>query len=480
MKRSHLRWLIPIIVYFIAVAVILSMYRGVIYRRAASAKLTEMALTIGEEVRDRDMVMNEAMSSVTMAGKAMSLYVMNYNDNQIKTLLKDIVDETELTNAIVCDEEGNGYDYLGKDISIGSEEYFSIINSEYSKGGTGMVLPDRSENARNTECLIVYGIKFSNRERGYLVATLPIDTLANQLFREQYIMDKVAVVTINGDILADGRGKRADDFSESASFWEQLPPGISKDTIKLSISQKNIYMGPVQDYGYVFVIPFASAGGGAVVFVRESAMEAMTRETMDYYGAEAFRLLLASAFLIALVLISNFLSDLIEKRIRKKRYEAHDQDELTGLLNRESAMVEIKKYTEAEVGKRGILFLLELSDVKEARENKGDAFADEKLKEFASSLDGRFRSTDIVARFEDDKFLVFLKDIYDQKDIRKQTDEMQLFLHDTRFIDADKEITVNAGAAIYPDNGRNVSDAVIAAKKALDRSKVVGKGVLSF
>ena len=76
--------------------------------------------------------------------------------------------------------------------------------------------------------------------------------------------------------------------------------------------------------------------------------------------------------------------------------------------------------------------------------------------------------------------MVFLKDIYDQKDIRKQTDEMQLFLHDTRFIDADKEITVNAGAAIYPDNGRNVPDVVIAAKKALGRSKVVGKGVLSF
>ena len=133
MKRSHLRWLIPIVLYFIAVAVILSMYRGIIYRRAATAKLTEMALTIGEEVRDRDIVMNEAMSAMTMSGKAMSLYVMNYNDNQIQTLLKDIVDETELTNAIVCDEEGNGYDYLGKDISIGSEEYFPTINSEYSK-----------------------------------------------------------------------------------------------------------------------------------------------------------------------------------------------------------------------------------------------------------------------------------------------------------------------------------------------------------
>ena len=110
----------------------------------------------------------------------------------------------------------------------------------------------------------------------------------------------------------------------------------------------------------------------------------------------------------------------------------------------------------------------------------GDAFADEKIKEFASTLYSRFRATDIVARFTNDRFMVFLKDIYDQKDVRKQADEMQMFLHDSRFIDADREVTVNAGAAIYPDNGRNVPDVVVSAEKALERSKTVGRGILSF
>ena len=205
----------------------------------------------------------------------------------------------------------------------------------------------------------------------------------------------------------------------------------------------------------------------------------MTRDTMDSYRKGAFKLILASGLLIGLILLSYFLSDLLEKRAKEKIYEAHERDELTGLMTRESAMGEIKSYTETVDG-RGLLFLLEINDVQAAREKKGDTFADEKLKEFASSLYGRFRSTDIVARFEDDKFMVFLKDIHDQKDVRKQTDEMQLFLHDTRFIDADKEITVNAGAAMYPDNGRNIIDVVTAAERALKRSKVVGKGILSF
>ena len=79
-----------------------------------------------------------------------------------------------------------------------------------------------------------------------------------------------------------------------------------------------------------------------------------------------------------------------------------------------------------------------------------------------------------------DMFLVFLKDIYEQKDVRKHTDEMQLFLHDTRFFDDDKEVTVNAGAAFYPDNGKTVPDVLAAAEKALERSAAVGKGILSF
>lgn len=480
MKRSHLRWLIPIAFYLIAVVVILGVYRGIIYERAASAKLTEMALTIGEEVTDKDIVMSDAISAMAMSGRAMSLYALDYNENQIKSLLKDLVDETELTNALVCDGDGNGYDYLGKEISIGSEEYFPAITSEYSRGGTGMVLPDRGENSRNTEVLMVSGIRFDKGDGGYLVGTLPVETFSDQLFREHFLPDKVAVVTLNGDILADGRDNRPDAFSESASFWDQIPSGISRDTIKLSISQKNVYMGPVPDYGYVIISPYKSAGGGAVAFIREEAMQAMTRDTMDTYGAEASKLVIASAFLILLVILSYYISDKIEKRLRKKRYEAHDLDKLTGLLTRESAIVEIKKYAESDINKRGILFILEIREIQDARQQKGDVFADEKIKEFANVLYGRFRSTDIVARFADDKFLVFLKDVYDQKDVRKQTDEMQLFLHDSRFIDADKEVTVNAGAAIYPDSGRTVPDTVISAERALERSKGAGKGMLSF
>ena len=30
MKRSHLKWLVPIVIYLIAVAIILSVYKGII------------------------------------------------------------------------------------------------------------------------------------------------------------------------------------------------------------------------------------------------------------------------------------------------------------------------------------------------------------------------------------------------------------------------------------------------------------------
>ena len=127
MKRSHLRWLIPIALYLIAVVVILGVYRGIIYERAASAKLTEMALAIGEEVTDKDLVMSDAISAMAMSGRAMSLYALDYNENQIKSLLKDLVDETELAYAIVCDGGGNGYDYLGKKSQLEVRSIFRLL-----------------------------------------------------------------------------------------------------------------------------------------------------------------------------------------------------------------------------------------------------------------------------------------------------------------------------------------------------------------
>ena len=246
MKRSHLRWLVPIALYMLAVVIILTTYRGIIYRRAATAKLTEMALAISEEIRDKDIVMSEAMSAMAMSGSAMSQYAINYNAKQIQPLLKALVDETEIVDAFVCDENGDGYTYLGKDISVGDDKYFGVVTSEYSRGGSGMVLPDQSETSRNTECFIVEGIKFDGKENGYLIATLPITALNDQLFRERFILDKAAVITLNGEVLADGMANTPDALSESVSFWEQLPPGISRDTIKLSISQKSIYMNQVR------------------------------------------------------------------------------------------------------------------------------------------------------------------------------------------------------------------------------------------
>ena len=343
-----------------------------------------------------------------------------------------------------------------------------------------MALPNQGEYARNDKCYVVSGIKFENNEGGYLLAGLPIESLSDTLFRERYILDKLAVVALNGEVLADGMENTPRALDESVSFWEQLPPGISRDTIKLAISQKNVYKGRINDYGYIVVVPYNVAGGGAVAFVTEEAMEIMTKDEMGNYDMNAIKVAISAVVLIGMIFLSNFLSDTIENQIRKKRFRENSRDLLTGLLNKDNAIREIARYIDDEGKKRGVMFIIELSDVSGGRESRGDAFVDEKIKEFALSLENKFRATDIVARIADDRFLVFLKDVLEQKDIRKQADEMQLFLHDTTFYDADKEVAANAGAAVYPDNGRNITETIVSAERALERAKAEGKGKLSF
>jgi GGDEF domain-containing protein len=480
MKRAHLKWLIPVIIYIVALIAILLVYRNTVYENAAMNKQKQIAIAVEQEVRAIDISLDNAITAVNTTGKALSLYSMNYNKNQIKSLLKNLVDETQVEYAFVCNADGKGYDYLGDEISIGSEPYFKDVVYEYSQGGTGMMLSSGGDSASSNHCYILSGIVFDKKEIGFIISELPIVSLSDQLFRERYILDKVAIITMNGDILASDNVFVPEGEMAHSSFWDMLPIEVSKDTIKLSISQKNLYSSRIPGYGYLIISPLSSASGGAAVLVNEAGMKIMVQDVMAQYDRAVSAIFVTSLLLIVLIVISFIVSDRVEANINEKKRLSRQKDELTGLLGVDAAVEEISSYIDGSGHKRGIMFLLELTDTQKGRSSRGDAFIDEKIKEFAISLEKSFRSTDVLARMDDGKFLVFLKDIHESKDIRRQTDHMQMFLHDTRFLDDAEEVGASAGAALYPDNGATAVEIIEAAEQALKKSVAGGKGRLVF
>ena len=478
-KKSFLRWLIPLFCYYGILAIILTSYWKDVYRKAVNAKENEIAFDVALAVEDIDISVQTATARIAEAAEAFSLYTLTYNRNQISMLLKNMVEETDLSYSVICDLDGVGYDMDGRDVNVSQDSYFDDVTAEYSRGGIGMLLPD-GQTEIDTEILIVSGITFGNRDKGYLISRIPIVTVSDQLFLDKYIANRSDIVTIDGDIITLGHNKKHSGSTgvTRQKLWTNLPAGISKDTIKLSISQKNVYISDIPDYGYVLVVPFTTMTGAVVTFVTEDEMKQMIDGDLDSVRYLFVCLVLSSIALVFLVFMANVFGNYIEKKRREKRLTAVERDVVTGLMTRLSATRAVETYIAEPGDKRGLLFIIGLNSSVEGK--KEDAFTNERIKEFSRALEMNFRATDILGRISDQEFMVFLKDIHEDKDVRKQTDHMQMFLHDVKVINGDVELYANAGAALFPDNGRAAHDIIVAAENALAESRKEGPGRLSF
>lgn len=478
-NRRHLRWLVPLIIYYVIMAIILRTYWNYSYSRTVEAKMNEIAFDVEMSLDSIDFSVENVTARITQLGESLSLYTPTYNKNQIALLLKNMVEETELSYSFVCDLDGVGYDMDGRDVNVGEAGYFGDVTAEYSRGGVGMMLPD-AETDMESEILIVNGITYSNKEKGYLISKFPVIHVSDQLFKDKYIANRSDIVTMDGDIVTFGHSKKhsGNEGVTRQKLWTDLPAGISKDTIKLSISQKNLYMSDVPDYGYVIVVPFKNMSGAVVTFVTEDEMRQMVDESLEPLRYAFIWSIASSIFLVLMIYFANALANFIEKKKFEKSFTETEKDVVTGLMTRASATRAIDSYINETGEKRGLLFVIGLNSSDNG--DKEDIFTSERLKEFSRSLEVGFRATDILGRLSDNEFLVFLKGIHEEKDVRKQTDHMQMFLHDVKVTDGERELSANAGAALYPDAGKNAAEILNAAENALIRSRKDGIGMLSF
>lgn len=475
--KTHLRWLVPVFIFFCALIVIISTFKTDIHKKAVETKELELALAITDELQNVDLSISRALSYVESSSKAMSFYGMEYNFNQIKVLMNNIVDNTDATEVYICNSEGIGYDSHGNEIFLGEESFFDEVVSEYSRGGTGMVRTATDADSDDKEVMLVSHVVFEKKEKGFLLAKLPVETLYEKFFMDKYLLDQLAVVTLDGQIISIMKRNTID--GETDSFWDLLPSGLTREAIKLSFSQKYNYMSEVPEYGYVVVIPFKNTGGGVVALVNYDQMKIMTSDENRIFLGLAGKIAAASVVLLLMILLSNYISDIIEEAIRKKKLAEIETDPVTGLLTKTSAQQQIKEHIDDPESNGGLLFLIGIEGVKKDSETDMK-IADSRRLEFAKALCAHFRSSDIVARAGDDKYLVFLKDVRADKDVRKQTDEMQMFLHDTEINDDKMRISARAGAALYPGNGKTVVELMKSAEDAYVRSKEAGSGRLAF
>ncbi len=475
MKKTRLRGLVPIIIYFVALAVLLMIYRKEEVDDIANERLNDIIQVTNQGIADVDAVLSGLTTGLNITGTVMFNMDLEDSKDDIVKAMNAVVDGTESDRVAVCNSEGVGYDNKGKEVLVRDEDFFEEMTKTFANGGSGLLL-DREEDGSINKIVVVCSDVFPDGERGYILGNLVIDKLSDDLYEKTVHVETFAIISLNGDVI-EYRSEKNGRPEGDELIWNYLPESVSRDVVRQTIVQKKDLIIKAEGYGYVVVVPFTMARGACLCIISEQDMREMIINDLDNVRNTSILIVIISALLVISVIVSERVFEKIESRREAKK---ETDDELTGLPGRGATFNEIDKYISSSNRSGGLLFVINIDGTGNLRETKGDEYADNEKRAFAEALKDSFRHSDIIGRVENDEFVVFMKDISDEKDIRKQTDEFQVFLYDIKNVGSKKGVSASAGAAIYPRDGRNAIEIVAAATENMKKSQQDGGGRLYF
>lgn len=162
-----------------------------------------------------------------------------------------------------------------------------------------------------------------------------------------------------------------------------------------------------------------------------------------------------------------------KQEAEKFQYLAH-YDHLTKVPNRYLLLEHLKHLIEQS--KRNhrtfALFFIDLDEFKRINDLRGHAFGDQVLINVAKILERNIRSSDTVARFGGDEFILLLEDINSKADAVKMMETLSAEVSADCIINGEKfNISSSIGVAFYPSDGTTTELLIAAADKAMYNEK---------
>ena len=128
------------------------------------------------------------------------------------------------------------------------------------------------------------------------------------------------------------------------------------------------------------------------------------------------------------------------------------------------------------VNKSFALLLLDLDNFKTINDSFGHDVGDELLKQVVTRMRSVLRGEDMICRLGGDEFVVLVEDVEEAEHVRLVGGNLLQTLHAEMWLGGrSMRISVSIGAALFPDNGRELSDLNRAADIAMYRAKDTGK-----
>lgn len=158
-------------------------------------------------------------------------------------------------------------------------------------------------------------------------------------------------------------------------------------------------------------------------------------------------------------------------------------DDLTGLLNR-SAFIEraagLMQAAESRQQRLALLFI-DLDNFKRVNDSLGHMEGDKVLITVAERINDCLRSTDLVARFGGDEFVVLLGDVHERSDVMAVLMALLAVVEVPVMADGCLlTVTPSIGVSLYPEHGGRVEDLMQHADMAMYQAKAAGRAGYRF
>lgn len=169
-----------------------------------------------------------------------------------------------------------------------------------------------------------------------------------------------------------------------------------------------------------------------------------------------------------------------DKQEEQRIINAARLDQMTKVLNRETAMEYIKQTIQRENDKLHALLMLDVDNFKALNDTLGHQAGDGFLIELAKKLKKAFRDTDAVGRIGGDEFFIFLRDVPEISLVEKKAGDILGIVSDAAKGYLQVEVSGSVGVSIYPENGKTLDGLYAKADEVLYKAKRSGKNRYIF
>jgi diguanylate cyclase (GGDEF)-like protein/PAS domain S-box-containing protein len=188
---------------------------------------------------------------------------------------------------------------------------------------------------------------------------------------------------------------------------------------------------------------------------------------------------LESRKLLAVGIVERYALSLTSLRLREKLRIQSIRDPLTGLYNRrhmEDSLLREERRARRRGTQLGII-VIDVDHFKVFNDTYGHATGDALLAALGAFLGEHTRGEDIACRYGGEEFTLILPEA-SLENTRQRAEELRQRIRRQLRVQHRRKwckITISAGAAVFPDHGASVREALASADRALYRAKVEGR-----